>query len=155
MQNQPDPRTFAALPDADLLEAVQRQTFRFFWEGGHPVSGLALDRSYLRAEPENELVTVGGSAFGILAFIVAVERGWQSRAEVLERLLDRPPVAHPIIDEPDHGEVGARPTYNTPFVEGTPVSVGSIATAARSARAKALKDASIMWWALPAAWISM
>ena len=27
--------------DEDLLEMVQRQTFRFFWEGAHPVSGLA------------------------------------------------------------------------------------------------------------------
>ena len=37
---------------------------------------------------------------------------------------------------------------SVPFVDGTPVSVGSMATAARSARAKALKAASIMWWAL-------
>ncbi len=38
------PAAIAALPDDALLEAVQRQTFRFFWEGGHPVSGLAADR---------------------------------------------------------------------------------------------------------------
>ena len=35
-----------------------------------------------------------------------------------------------------------------PWCEGTPVSSGSIETATRSARAKALKQASIMWWAL-------
>ena len=39
-------------------------------------------------------------------------------------------------------------TVSVPLVEGTPVSVGSMATAARSARAKALNAASIMWWAL-------
>ena len=33
------------LPDDDLLELVQRQTFRFFWDGAHPVSGLARDRT--------------------------------------------------------------------------------------------------------------
>ena len=33
-------------------------------------------------------------------------------------------------------------------MDGTPVSVGSTATAVRSARASALKHASIMWWAL-------
>ena len=33
------------IPDATLLEIVQRQTFRFFWHGAHPVSGLALERS--------------------------------------------------------------------------------------------------------------
>ncbi len=33
------------LSDEALLETVQRQTFRFFWHGAHPVSGLALERS--------------------------------------------------------------------------------------------------------------
>ena len=30
------------LNDEQLLETVQKQTFRFFWHGAHPVSGLAL-----------------------------------------------------------------------------------------------------------------
>ena len=38
--SRPDPR----LADDGLLEAVQRRTFRFFWEGAHPVSFLARDR---------------------------------------------------------------------------------------------------------------
>ena len=33
------------LSDEQLLETVQKQTFRFFWHGAHPVSGLALERS--------------------------------------------------------------------------------------------------------------
>src|ERR1700742_500350 len=33
------------LTDDQLLEVVQKQTFRFFWHGAHPVSGLALERS--------------------------------------------------------------------------------------------------------------
>ena len=33
------------LTDNQLLEVVQKQTFRFFWHGAHPVSGLALERS--------------------------------------------------------------------------------------------------------------
>ena len=32
------------LSDSALLDVVQRQTFRFFWHGAHPVSGLALER---------------------------------------------------------------------------------------------------------------
>ena len=43
----PGTAELAALADEELLEAVQRQTFRFFWEGGHPVSGLAPDRRTL------------------------------------------------------------------------------------------------------------
>ena len=33
------------LTDDQLLEVVQRQTFRFFWHGAHPISGMALERS--------------------------------------------------------------------------------------------------------------
>ena len=36
-------RDLAGLPDEALLEAVQRQTFRFFWEGAELVSGMARD----------------------------------------------------------------------------------------------------------------
>ena len=69
-----------------------------------------------------------------------------SRADVLERLLDAAAVAHAVVDDRDHVSV--------PFVDGTPVSLGSTATATRSARANALKHASIMWWALVPAWSS-
>src|SRR5689334_11658340 len=44
----------AALPDDELMEIVQRQTFKFFWEGAHPVSGLTLDRCKVRANPPND-----------------------------------------------------------------------------------------------------
>ena len=68
-----DPAKLAALPDDALLEIVQRQTFRYFWEGAHPVSGLALDRrtSGKRAEPTDP-VTIGGTGFGVMALLVAV-----------------------------------------------------------------------------------
>ena len=58
--------------------------------------------------------------------------GGQQRvgADVLERLLDAAAVAHAVVDDGDHVSV--------PLVDGIPVSVGSTATAARSARANAL-----------------
>ena len=71
---------------------------------------------------------------------VVVARDHRARADVLERLLDAAPVAHPVVDDRDHAS-------SVPLVDGTPVSRGSTATAARSARANALKHASIMWWA--------
>ncbi len=82
-----DPAKLAALPDDALLDIVQRQTFRYFWEGAHPVSGLALDRrtSGKRAELA-DAVTIGGSGFGVMALIVATERGWVTREAALERL---------------------------------------------------------------------
>ena len=65
-------------------------------------------------------------------------------ADVLERLLDRAQVAHPVVEDRDPGAH----SLSVPLVEGTPLSSGSIETATRRARAKALKQASIMWWAL-------
>src|SRR5262249_62229588 len=76
------------LDDSALLELVQRQTFRYFWDFGHPVSGLSRDRN--NGGPDE--VTSGGTGFGIMAIIVAVKRGWISRKDGLERLKAVPQV---------------------------------------------------------------
>jgi len=78
--------TPADLPDEELLELVQRQTFRFFWEGAHSESALALDRLTTREAERGDKVAVGGSGFGLMCLIVAVERGWIAREAALERL---------------------------------------------------------------------
>jgi len=82
----PGPAALAALPDDTLLERIQRQTFAFFWDGADPASGLAPDRRTIHSAPIDDLVAIGGSGFGIMALIVAVERGWVGRAAALERL---------------------------------------------------------------------
>ena len=75
------------LSDTALLELVQKQTFRYFWDFGHPVSGLARERSNKSFDYGDEVVTTGGSGFGIMAMIVAAERGWYPRDSVANRLL--------------------------------------------------------------------
>jgi hypothetical protein len=83
----PGTATLASLPDDALIEAVQRQTFRFFWEGAHPVSGLAYDRRTTREhQADDDKISIGGSGFGVMAVIVAAERGWVTRDEALARL---------------------------------------------------------------------
>jgi hypothetical protein len=57
----------ADLADEELLECVQRQTFRYFWEAAHPVSGLAPDRLSTREEAVDDRIAIGGSGFGIIA----------------------------------------------------------------------------------------
>jgi hypothetical protein len=73
------------LSDEQLLDLLQRQTFRYFWEGAHPVSGLALDRCHRRADDPDTPVSIGGSGFGAMALIVACERAWVSREQALAR----------------------------------------------------------------------
>ncbi len=73
------------LSDEALLEQVQRQCFAFFWEGADSRSGLAADRRSIDDTGEIP-ITIGGSGFGIMALIVAVEREWVTRAEGLQQL---------------------------------------------------------------------
>ena len=75
------------LSDMELLELVQRQTFRYFWDFAHPVSGLARDRSNGLGGTANHVITIGGSGFGIMAIIVGVERKWIARAAAVDHLL--------------------------------------------------------------------
>jgi hypothetical protein len=71
---------FPLITDDQLLDLVQSKTFQYFWEFGHPVSGLARERN-----TSGDLVTSGGSGFGIMATIVAVERKWIQPIEAVER----------------------------------------------------------------------
>jgi len=75
------------LNDSALLDLVQRQTFRYFWDFAHPVSGLARERSNVAYDYGDNVVAVGGSGFGIMAQIVATERKWISREQSCQRLL--------------------------------------------------------------------
>lgn len=78
-------RHASELDDTALLELVQRQTFRFFWDFAHPVSGLALDRSAPSFNPD--FAAVGASGFGAMTMVIAAERGWVRRREATRRLL--------------------------------------------------------------------
>jgi hypothetical protein len=75
-------RKFPAISDNTLLDLVQQQTFKYFWDYGHPVSGLARERS--NATPET--VTSGGSGFGVMAIVTAINRGFVTKAQGLARL---------------------------------------------------------------------
>jgi hypothetical protein len=75
------------LEDDALLDLVQRQTFRYFWDFAHPVSGLARERSNVTPDYGHEAVATGGSGFAIMTILVAVERQWISRFDAVDRLL--------------------------------------------------------------------
>lgn len=70
------------MPDDSLMEMVQRYSFRYFREFQHPASGMARERN-----TSGNTVTTGGTGFGVMAWIVAVERGWVSRTEGVDYML--------------------------------------------------------------------
>ena len=72
---------FPQISDDALLDLVQKQTFKYFWDFGHPVSGLARERN-----TSGDVVTTGGSGFGIMAIVAASSRNFVSRADALVRM---------------------------------------------------------------------
>lgn len=74
-------RKFPMISDDELMDKVQRQTFRYFWDFGHPVSGLSRERN-----TTPDIVTSGGSGFGIMSIIVGASRSFVTREQALGRL---------------------------------------------------------------------
>jgi hypothetical protein len=79
-------RVTRGLEDAALRDRVAQATAAYFTEWSHPC-GMARERS-AGAFGYNleDTVTTGGTGFGLLAQIVAAERGWWPRREILDRL---------------------------------------------------------------------
>jgi hypothetical protein len=79
----------AKLSDEQLLDLVQRRTFQYFWDGAEPTSGLSRERIHLDGVyPSNDrnVVTSGGTGFGLMAILVAIEREFISREDGSNRL---------------------------------------------------------------------
>lgn len=77
------------LTDDQLLDKVQRQTFRYFWDFAEPHSGMARERYHPDGNyPDRDanIVTTGGSGFGLMSIISATNRGYIKRKEAVERL---------------------------------------------------------------------
>lgn len=75
------------LSDSALLDLLQQKTFKYFWDFAHPVSGMARERSNVAYDYGDEVVTTGGTGFGVMAMIVAADRKWLPRDTIAARLL--------------------------------------------------------------------
>ncbi len=79
---------------------------------------------------------------------VVVRAQDRARADPLDGLLHRAPVADAVVDDPDRrGAEGGISRSASPSSRARPSPSGRSRPPARSARANALKSASIMWWA--------
>jgi hypothetical protein len=72
---------FPEVTDDELLTIIQQKTFRFFYDYGHPASGMSRERL-----GSGDVVTSGGSGFGVMSLIVGIERGFITRSEGITRL---------------------------------------------------------------------
>ncbi len=72
---------FPRVSDSALFDIVQKQTFTYFWDFGHPVSGMARERN-----TSGDVVTTGGTGFGVMSILSAINRSFISRSQGLVRI---------------------------------------------------------------------
>lgn len=90
----PDSRPVAFASDDEMLDYIQKIHLNYMWEGAEVTSGLAHERIHADGiYPSNDqnVVTIGGSGFGLMGLIVGVERGFIDRNDAVERF-------HKIVD---------------------------------------------------------
>jgi hypothetical protein len=90
VQKQKETDAFLAMDAGDraIFDTVQRATFRYFWDGAEPVSGLARERlhiDHVYPQKDSTVVTSGGGGFGVMALIAGMDRGWIGRRDALDR----------------------------------------------------------------------
>lgn len=82
----PEPPT-QQITDEELLDYVQEETFKYFWDLAE-VNSKATRERYISSNPSqsSNVVATGGSGFGLMAILVGIERGYISRAEAVTQL---------------------------------------------------------------------
>jgi hypothetical protein len=73
--------------DVEVLDKVQQDAIKYFWEYAETNSKLARER-YHTDDPGNDanIVTTGGSGFGLMTLVAGIERGFVNRTEAVSRL---------------------------------------------------------------------
>jgi len=82
--------TQTPISDSVLLDLVEKQTFEYFWDGAEPASGMGRERYHVDGVylPGDDTITVttGGSGFGVMSILAAINRGFITRDQGLQRL---------------------------------------------------------------------
>ena len=79
--------TVVPLTDTEIMDLTQKETFKYFWDFANAHSGAAKERYHPDNPTLNQnVVTTGGTGFGLMALLVGIERGFITRAEGFTRL---------------------------------------------------------------------
>lgn len=70
--------------DDELLDMVERYTFRYFLEGAHQATGMALERT----NGNGRTAASGATGMGLMAMVAAYEREYRPREEIKDRILN-------------------------------------------------------------------
>ncbi|MBO9591458.1 MAG: Ig-like domain-containing protein [Niabella sp.] len=75
-------RKFPVITDNALLDTIQKRTLNYFRDFAHPVSGMIREGS----KHPPDIVTTGGTGFGIMALLAGIERAFITKAAGLEQI---------------------------------------------------------------------
>lgn len=82
-----DPVVETPLTDQEILDLAQKDALRYFWDYAESNSKLARERYHTdNTSVDANLVTTGGSGFGLMTILVGIERGFVPRGEAVARL---------------------------------------------------------------------
>jgi hypothetical protein len=82
-----DPGTGNQITDIALMDLTQQTTFKYFWDFANTNSGAAKERYHPDNPSLNQnVVTSGGTGFGLMAILVGIERGYVTRPQAIARL---------------------------------------------------------------------
>lgn len=75
------------LTDTEMMDLVQKETFKYFWDFASTASGAARERYHPKEPTLNQnVVTTGGTGFGLMSILVGIERGYITKTEGISRL---------------------------------------------------------------------
>lgn len=81
--------TRPAISDDSLLTLTEYQTFKYFWNGADSTSGAACERIHIDndyPEHDQDVVTTGGTGFGVMSILVGMERHFITHDQGRQRL---------------------------------------------------------------------
>lgn len=75
------------ISDEELLDVIQKETFKYFWDFAQTTSGAAKERFHPNDPSlDANTVTTGGTGFGLMGILVGIERGFVTRQEGVNRI---------------------------------------------------------------------
>jgi len=84
--NNPENPEAVVFTDNEIMDLVQKETFKYFWDFANSSSGAAKERYHPDNPSLNQnVVTTGGTGFGLMSILVGIERGFITRQQGVER----------------------------------------------------------------------
>lgn len=78
------PKTYT---DTEITEMVQKDALKYFWDYANTSSKLARERYHTdNTAQDADVVTIGGSGFGLMTILVGIKNGYIPRAEAVTRI---------------------------------------------------------------------